>query len=182
MMAERITFSESLYADCYPIVQRVVRAALGADSEQGDVLQNAFIQIFLGIGTVQDPERLNAWVKAVARNTVRREIRRRRRRKWVLSDPFESSELLGYEPDYDACQRHEVMRRTLSSMPSDERDVLSLWLAGAGTIAEIASQLGCSHSTASRRLRAARRRLAKVHARRFDHISRVTHGLATACP
>jgi RNA polymerase sigma-70 factor (ECF subfamily) len=154
--------SSSFYADLYPLVARVVRVTLGADSEQEDVLQNAFLQVISHIGSLRDPSKLKSWAATIAVHSVRHELRRRRRQRRVLRfDISEDSVLLGYEPDFERGLRQERARSALAALAARDRELLSLWLAGAGTIAEIAHELGCSLSTASRRLRRARRALAR---------------------
>ena len=150
----------SLYPDLYPVVSRTVRVMLGADAEQEDVLQNAFLQIFRSIGTLRDSSKLKSWAAAVAAHTARGELRRRQRqRRLIRSELPEHSLALSHEPDFERGLRLERTRRALATMPACERDVLVPWLSGAGTIAEIARALGCSLSTAQRRLRRARRAL-----------------------
>jgi RNA polymerase sigma factor (sigma-70 family) len=153
----------SLYTDLYSVVSRVVRVTLGADSEQEDVLQNAIFQVYRHLGNLRDPAKFKSWAAAIAVHTVRRELRRRQRQRWLMSvDLSESSPLLSYEPDFERGFRQERARRVLTSLPPPERDVLTLWLAGSGTITEIARDLGCSLSTARRRLRRARRALGRA--------------------
>jgi RNA polymerase sigma-70 factor (ECF subfamily) len=163
-MSASVESRPSLYADLYPLVSRVVRATLGADQEQDDVLQTTLLQVFRNIGNVRDPASLEGWVAAVAANTARHEIRSRRRRRRVFREFPEDSRSPSYEPDFESSFRRARARRILERMRARDREVLSLWLAGAGTIAQIAQNLGCSLSTARRRLCRARRALKRIEA------------------
>ncbi len=69
------------------LVSRIVRATLGADEEQDDVLQTTLLQVFRNIGSVRDSGSLEGWVAAVAANTARHEIRNRRRRRRLPGIP-----------------------------------------------------------------------------------------------
>lgn len=161
-MSASVESRPSLYADLYPLVSRIVRATLGVDQEQDDVLQSTLLQIVRNIGTVRDPASLEGWVAAVAANTARHEIRDRRRRRRVFRAFPEDTRIPSYEPDFESAFRQAGARRILGRMPAREREVLTLWLAGTGTIAEIAEILGCSLSTARRRLCRARRALKRI--------------------
>lgn len=163
-MSASVGSRPSLYADLYPLVTRVVRATLGADEEQDDVLQTTLLQIFRNIGSVRDQGSLEGWVAAVAANTARHEIRNRRRRRRVFRAFPEGSRSPSYEPDFDSAFRQAGARRILERMRARDRDVLTLWLEGAGTIAEIAETIGCSLSTARRRLCRARGALKRLEA------------------
>jgi RNA polymerase sigma-70 factor (ECF subfamily) len=155
---------QSFYADLYPLVSRVVRSTLGSDADQDDVLQTALLSIFRSIDSVREPSRLEGWVAAVAANTARHEIRARRRRRRLLKAISEDSPLTSYEPDFDNVLRQAGTKHVLARMSCREREVLTLWLSGAGTLDQIAHRLGCSLSTARRRLGRARRALTRTAA------------------
>jgi RNA polymerase sigma-70 factor (ECF subfamily) len=163
-MSASVGSRPSLYADLYPLVLRVVRATLGADQEQDDVLQATLLQIFRNIGSVRDPASLEGWAAAVAANTARHEIRNRRRRRRIFQAFPEDSRSPSYEPDFDSAFRQAGAKRILERMRARDREVLTLWLAGTGTIAQIAEDLGCSLSTARRRLGRARGALKRIEA------------------
>jgi RNA polymerase sigma-70 factor (ECF subfamily) len=161
-MSASISHRPSLHAELYPLVSRVVRATLGVDQEHDDVRQTAFVQILMNVGSVRDPASLESWAAAVTANTARHEIRDRQRRRRVFEALPEDAPLSSYEPDFDRGLRQARARQILDRMPERERDVLALWLAGAGTIHRIAQLLGISLSTARRRLDRARRALARI--------------------
>ncbi len=163
-MNASIVSQRSFYSDLYPVVSRVVRATLGSDADQDDVLQTALLAVFRSIGSVRESASLESWVVAVAANTARHEIRSRRRRRRTLQALAESSMITSYEPDFESALRRTRAKQVLARMPPGEREVLTLWLAGAGTISEIARHLGCSLSTARRRLGRAKRALNRTSA------------------
>jgi RNA polymerase sigma-70 factor (ECF subfamily) len=162
MVSTSSVSQQSFYANLYPLVSRVVRATLGSDQDQDDVLQNALLAVFRNIGSVRDVTSLESWVAAVAANTARHEIRARRRRRRTLRAFSENATPTSYEPDFDSPLRHAGARHVIAKLSNSEREVLALWLSGSGTIAEIASHVGCSLSTARRRLGKARRALRRV--------------------
>jgi RNA polymerase sigma-70 factor (ECF subfamily) len=154
----------SLYADLYPLVARVVRSTLRGDPDQEDVLQVALLHVFRNMSSVRDPSSLKGWVAIVAANTARHEIKNRQRRRRVFDALPDDPESSSYEPDFDRSFRRAVAKQILLKMSARDREMLTLWLAGAGTIPQIAKHVGCSLSTARRRLCRARRALRRIEA------------------
>jgi RNA polymerase sigma-70 factor, ECF subfamily len=139
-------------------VERIVRGALGSDSECPDVAQDVFLEIVRSGDKLKDLTCLESWASTVATYTVRRELRRRRRRRWILCDVEDSAELR-YEPD---TEREEVAKRfnhALGKLPREEREILIQRGLNGCSMHELASDLGCSLSTARRRLNQAKSRL-----------------------
>ena len=137
---------------------------LGPDAELGDVVHDIFLKIFRSVPGLRDPERLDEWVARIAINTVRNELRRRRLRRWVFWNAFEKPGPLVYATDLDGRELLARAYEVLAALPTDERVVLSLNLFETGTMEEIAAALGCSTSTAKRRLRKARERFTRLAA------------------
>jgi RNA polymerase sigma-70 factor (ECF subfamily) len=139
-------------------VDRIVRSTLGSDSECLDVTQDVFVEILRSATKLKDLDRLESWASTVAIYTVRRELRRRRRRRWVLCD-IEDSDHLRYEPDTDAREVASRFSTALGKLPYEERELLMQRSLHGRSMNELASELGCSLSTARRRLNQARERL-----------------------
>jgi RNA polymerase sigma factor (sigma-70 family) len=142
-------------------VDRIVRSTLGADSECPDVAQDVFVEIFRSSTKLKDLDCLESWASTVATYTVRRELRRRRRRRWVLCDVEDSVELR-YEPNTDASEVAKRFSKAFGKLPCEEREILIQRTLNGCSMSELASDLGCSLSTARRRLNQARERLACI--------------------
>jgi RNA polymerase sigma-70 factor, ECF subfamily len=153
---------EHVYTRLSPIVNRVAWAVLGPDAEFNDVVHDVFLKIFRSVATVRDPDRLDEWAARIAINTIRNELRRRRLRRWVFWNAFEEPGPLIYAADTDGRELLARVRRVLATLPPDERLVLSLKLFETDTIDEIAAVVGCSASTAKRRLKKARERFTRL--------------------
>jgi len=153
-----MTASDVPYLRLRQRIERIVRGSLGSDSECPDVAQDVFLEIVRSSTKLDDLTSLDAWASTVALYTVRREIRRRRRRRWVLCDVEESTELR-YEPDTDATEVANRVNSALRKLPCEEREILIQRTLNGCSMNELASDLGCSLSTARRRLNQARERL-----------------------
>jgi RNA polymerase sigma-70 factor, ECF subfamily len=139
-------------------VDRIVRSTLGSDSECSDVAQDVFLEIFRSPTKLEDLVSLESWASTVATFTVRRELRRRRRRRWVLCDVEENVDLR-YETNTDANEVANRVNRALKKLPCEEREILIQRALHGCSMSELASDRGCSLSTARRRLNQARERL-----------------------
>jgi len=147
-----------LYQKLRQRVDRIVRSTLGSDSECPDVAQDVFLEIVRSGSKLRDLNCLESWVSTVATYTVRRELRRRRRRRWILCEVDDSAELR-YEPDTEATEISTRVNDALRRLPCEERQILIQRALNGCSMNELASDLGCSLSTARRRLNQARDRL-----------------------
>jgi RNA polymerase sigma-70 factor, ECF subfamily len=152
------TGSEHIYHQLRRRVDRIVRGALGSDSECPDVAQDVFLEIVRSKAKLKDLQCLESWASTVATYTVRRELRRRRRRRWILCDVEESAELR-YEPDTERAEVATRFNTALGKLPCEEREILIQRAVNGCSMNELASGLGCSLSTARRRLNQAKERL-----------------------
>ena len=139
-------------------IERIVRGSFGSDSECSDVAQDVFLEIVRSGEKLDELTSIDAWASTVAVYTVRRELRRRRRRRWILCEVEDSSELR-YEPDTDAGEVASRVNQALRKLPCEEREILIQRALNGRSMNELASDLGCSLSTARRRLNQARERL-----------------------
>jgi RNA polymerase sigma factor (sigma-70 family) len=138
-------------------VDRVIQLTLGGDSERRDVAQDVFVEILRAAATIRDPACLESWAATIAVYAVRKELRRRRRRRLVLSYTFDD-DLLYCEPTNDS-ELAIGVTRALDKLRRDECEILIRRLLHGCSMRELASDLGCSVSTARRRLKQARERL-----------------------
>ncbi|MBX7079792.1 MAG: sigma-70 family RNA polymerase sigma factor [Nannocystaceae bacterium] len=142
-------------------VHRVVARCLGPDADRDDVVHDAFVQILRGVGRVREAAGLRGWVVAVAANTARSELRRRRfRRLFWSADPAPEPGVGDGDPE-----ARDLLRRIydhLDRMPTDERIAFVLRHIERHELTEVAKIVGCSLATAKRRIARASARFAAL--------------------
>ena len=137
-------------------INRVVWRMLGADPEHGDVVQQVFANILSSVQSLRDPQALDSWVTGVCANTVRRELRARKYRRFL--HPAMDRPADAYCRDETGqgvvVQRvYELLRR----LKAEHQVVLTLRYIEGLTLGELAAACDCSLATVKRRLARARR-------------------------
>ena len=133
-----------------------VAARIGNSDSAEDVVQDVYLKIQARIGTIEDEERVGAWVFRVARNAVYDFYRTRKptqRLDEILSttaDPAED----------EADQRLlKTVRDMLEGLPPEQRAAIYLTEYEGMTQKDLARELGISVSGAKSRVQRARARL-----------------------
>jgi RNA polymerase sigma-70 factor (ECF subfamily) len=137
-------------------ITRLVRATLGPDAASDDLVQDAFVAILTGLARVRDEERLEAYVVGVTLNTVRVELRRRRRRRF-FAPLLGRADVTADDPSISA-EVSELFRR-LDRLSDDQRLAFSLRHLEQLELTEVAAAMNVSLATAKRRLAEARENL-----------------------
>lgn len=146
-------------------INRVVWRLLGADAEHEDLVQQVFLKIIRHSGSLREPGKLNAWVQAITANVVYEELRQREARRLALRELPEDARCPTLVHDVEVRDYLQKTKGLLDLLPSKERSVFSLVVLEGHPLESAASRLGYSHSTAKRRLAAARRRFSALLAR-----------------
>lgn len=147
---------EEVFRRYAPYVGALVLKLIGRPGDVDDVVQDVFIQAHRRLSKLRDPAALRPWLRRIVVRRARRWLRKR----WVQRrlrelDVSAQTDLVdgGASPE----QRAEIARvyRALHRMPHDERLAWVLRFVEGETLESIADLLGCSVSTAQRRLRSA---------------------------
>jgi RNA polymerase sigma factor (sigma-70 family) len=149
--ADTETFA-ALYERTFPRVYAYVASLLRDRATAEDVTAAAFERAYRR-RTSYRPRRgsREAWLFGIARNAALDELRRRKRRARLETEPADD-----VSPDADsvvelALQR-EAVRAALGALDGRERDLIALKFAGGLSNAEIARVLGVSETAAGTRL------------------------------
>jgi RNA polymerase sigma-70 factor (ECF subfamily) len=145
--------SRALWDHYAPPVRRFVRRMLGPDGDPGDVLQEIFLGVFVGLPRLRQPEAIRSFVFAVAANQVRLEIRRRRWRTLFRRSDDQSTTAgasVGADQDSLIAARHLYI--ALGKLSLRDRELVVLRFLEGMTLPEVAAQSGCSLATVKRRL------------------------------
>jgi RNA polymerase sigma factor (sigma-70 family) len=148
------------------LVRRIVSRRLGHDPEANDVVQEAFVQIFRSLGSLENPEQIEHWVARIAAHTVYKELRRRRRRLHLLPAEVAESALArsGYQTDLEGRELLQRAAWVLDQLSAEHGGLLWQRLFERHTLEEMAERAGWSQSMLKRRLQRARVRFDRLAA------------------
>jgi RNA polymerase sigma-70 factor, ECF subfamily len=148
------------------LVRRIVKRRLGRDPDANDVVQEAFVQIFRSLDSLEDPAQIEHWVARVTAHTVYKELRGRRRRLRLLpSDVADSAlALYGYQTDLEGRELLQRAARALDQLSAEHGSLIWQRLFERSTLEEMAEQAGWSQSMLKRRLQRARVRFERLAA------------------
>jgi RNA polymerase sigma factor (sigma-70 family) len=154
-----------LYTRYAPTILGMAVLALGRPTAE-DIVQEVFLAVWKGAPTY-DSERgtVRAWLLQIAHYRIANELRRRRRRPQIDTDP--TGERLASIPEPGPGQSEEVwnayrqsaLRRALEELPPPQRQALGLAFFEQLSHDEIASVLKLPLGTAKSRIRAGVRTL-----------------------
>ena len=145
------SFAE-LYERSFPRVYAYVASLLRDRSAAEDVTSQAFERAYRKRRSYR-PTRgsIDAWLFGIARNAALDELRKRKRRAALETDPEDTFSPTP-EDHAELALRREAVRAALASLDGQERDLIALKFAGGLSNAEIARVLGMSESNAGTRL------------------------------
>lgn len=139
-----------------------------------DVVQETFIKAYKKIETIEDTEKIGAWLSAIAGRTAIDYLRAEKRRKWLPSDQSLMEQLFS-DQDLNASIEKEVeiilfkedIQHLLYKLTTDYQEVLILRVQYGLKEEEIASQLNLKSGTVKTRLHRARKQLKKVMTEKY---------------
>ncbi len=153
---------EALYRRTFPKVYAYVASLLRDRAAAEDVTAQAFERAYRKRrsfrGSRGTPE---AWLFGIARNAALDELRRRKRRARLETEP-EDIGSAGTEDQAELAVRRETLRAALATLEPRERELVALKFAGGLSNAEIARVLRISESNTGTRLHRAMEKLRKA--------------------
>jgi RNA polymerase sigma factor (sigma-70 family) len=141
-----------LYERTFPRVYGYVASLVRDRAAAEDVTAQAFERAYRKRRSYR-PARgsIDAWLFGIARNAALDELRRRKRRAVLETEPEDTSSP-GPEEQAELALRRETVRAALRSLDGQERDLIALKFAGGLSNREIARVLGTSESNVGTRL------------------------------
>ena len=138
-----------------PMVRARARSLCGNASDVDDVVQESFLQAFIALDRLRDPERFAGWLAAIVLNVCRNQYRRAQPAllpEWPES--FHPASAEG-SPSAEDLDRADALRAALADLPAGQRRAVVLHYYAGLPPGQIAGQPG----TARVSLHKARRRL-----------------------
>jgi RNA polymerase sigma factor (sigma-70 family) len=144
-------YATPLYSFC--------RTMLREPADAADAVQDTFVIAAPRMSGLRDPERLRAWLYAVARNECHRRLRAGSRHASIEEAPDVTDEAADVAADVERADLRALVRDALNGVGPAERDVLELQLRQGLSGGEVASVLGISRNHAHALLSRARDQL-----------------------
>ncbi len=139
-------------------IHRLARAILGTDAEACDATQETFVSAWRRIGDLRAPDLLEPWLRRIAVNACRQQLRRRGRsdaRETPLPDDCTDLHPAERSPE-DRTVEADWFDRAFGRLTVDERAVLILHHLEDRPVDEIAGVLGLRTGAVKSRLFRAR--------------------------
>ncbi|MBL8741128.1 MAG: RNA polymerase sigma factor [Myxococcales bacterium] len=155
-----------VYERYAPAVRRFIRDMLRDGQAADDALQDTFIRVTQGIGSLDEPEHLAGWIFGIARRVCfehRRHRTRRQRNTELTAADFEAADSSATpEALYFGSRAAEKLDRAVDRLEPDRRAILLLRCDHQLSYEEIATAMGFSLSKVKVELHRARLALREV--------------------
>lgn len=126
-------------------VLAISSAMLGRQDEVEEMAQRAFVAAYRHLDSYQPGTRFDHWLKAIARNVVRMEVRKRATRQRHLA-AYREDVLARYSvcDDSDAYEQdlRDALRECRSELPDHGREMLTMRYEGGMSFSDIARRTG----------------------------------------
>jgi len=138
-------------------VWKVVSAMLFNREQTEDLVQRTFINAYQHLHRYQSGRDFGAWLKEIARNEVRQELRRRKREDRRL-EVYQTHVLQNYDAAFDSAasdRLEQALQKCAEQLPPASAEVVRLRYQAGHNFAAIAAHLG-------RTVKATRQHLARI--------------------
>jgi RNA polymerase sigma-70 factor, ECF subfamily len=134
-----------------PMVRRIVQRSLGPEYDSEDVVQEVFLCLFNRVHTLREPAALKGFIISITVLTTRREIRRRKLRRFVgLGEAAEVADLRLVQDEDQSREALKRFYRILDTIRTRDRTAFVLRFIEGMEVSDIATALGCSVPTVRR--------------------------------
>jgi RNA polymerase sigma-70 factor (ECF subfamily) len=151
------------FEEFHGLVHGLVLKCLGPNAETSDLVSEIFVKFFENAHRIRAQGAIRSYLVSITMNAIRGEVRRRKRRELLLK-------LSGLSPEFDQEPGQDdpkakaaliQLSRILEDLGANDRIAFVLHSLEGMQIAEIASVLKVSESTAKRRVRRANEHVLK---------------------
>lgn len=157
---------DALIARWHRPLWQYIRRMIGRDEEARDLLQEVWVRVIRGIARLRDGSRLRAWLFGIARRTLMDRLRREYAA--IPIGDIDVSELAADGEPIDNESDLASLDAALETLPTIEREVLTLFYLRDLSLAELADALSVPVGTVKSRLFRARKLLRAAMQERCD--------------
>jgi len=153
----------ALFARHHVRVYRFVLRLVGDQSLAEDLTSETFLVVWRQAGTFQAQSAVTTWLLSIARFKAISALRRRvgeeldDKASTALADPADDPEVVVQKKD-----RSEILRKCLTKLSRQHRDIIDLVYYHEKSIEEVAEIVGISNNTVKTRVFYARKRLSHL--------------------
>ena len=161
------TGDEEAFADLmwayHAFVYAIVIGVVDNSHDVEEVVQDAFLNAYQGLGQLEDTTKFKSWLAEVTRNCTRQRLRKQRGETVSLDDV--SEEMLQTEDSVDErlarLEQMELIRQTMETLPQKDRDLARAFYLEGASYDELIGAHGLSYNAIASRLSRAKRKLSK---------------------
>lgn len=153
----------ALYSYAYRQVYITIKSMMQSDEDTVmDLMQDTFLKAFDNLHQLDDPDKFNAWIKVIARNTT---LDYMKKKKPVLFSPApdENSLEAAFDPEdpdlehmpdivIDDQETKRIFKEIMESLPERQKTAVSMFYYDEMSIKDIARSLGIPEATVKTRL------------------------------
>jgi len=150
---------ESLVRNHQRMIHTLTYRMTGSLAEAEDLAQETFVRAYEQLAEYQGAAKFSTWLYRIAINACLNWRQRECRRREVYTQWAQESEAGGSEAGSGAGDQSERVQASLLKLPARQRAAVVLTIYDGLNHAEAAKVLGCSETTVSWRVFAARRKL-----------------------
>lgn len=147
------------YAYVYAIVVGIVDNAHDAE----EVVQDAFFNVYQGLGQLEDATKFKGWLAEITRNCARQWLRKQRDETVSLDEVNEQT--LQTEDALDErlmqLEQRELIRRAIETLSPKDREIARAFYLEGASYDELTNAHGLSYNAVASRLSRAKRQLSK---------------------
>ncbi len=153
---------QQLYSQYARAMYNICLRMMGNEADAEDMLQNAFVDVFLKINSYRSEATIGAWIKRIVINTCINHLKKRR------LNTTEWDDRIGDQPaetDYkaqDASLDVDMVKRAMDELPDGYRTVFSLYLIEGYDHKEIADIMGVTEATSKSQFSRAKRKMREI--------------------
>jgi len=159
---------DALRLVCEPSVRRFVRRLAGTAFDHDDIVQDAFLALYMNLHRLEPVENLRPFLYRIARNRCYDELRRQGRYDTVSLEggpdrtaPVVKDRRPGPSEALDRTLAYADLRAAVARLPEDQRQALILYVDEGMSYAEIAFTLATDVNNVKARIHRARKDLAR---------------------
>lgn len=152
--AERMLV-ELLYHPVFQIAYSITKDVATAE----DIVQETFIKVFAKIDTLQQPEKIEAWVMTIARRTTYDTLRKQKKWNETVVKTVDIDEAVFVDTPYEEQEIQVIVEATINALPPMQREILRLKLVEGYTDEAIARELSIKVGTVKSRIHRAKEKV-----------------------